>query len=245
VIAGSMFSGKSEELIRRLNRARIARQRVQVFKPGIDERYSIEEIASHSGQKHMSVPVSSTAEMLKHVLDDTEVIGIDEAQFFDMAIIDAANELAESGKRVIIAGLDQDFMGKPFEPMPQLLSIAEFITKTHAICVKCGGTANYSQRTVESDARGEVGTERGSTRRGDVLLRRIPFLPQLRYDELLWSCDLNLVRGEDSFVRAQWAARPFVWHIYAQAESAHHRKLESFLDRYVAHPHTGQGVGQS
>lgn len=157
VIAGSMFSGKSEELIRRLNRARIARQRVQVFKPGIDERYSIEEIASHSGQKHMSVPVSSTAEMLRHVLDDTEVIGIDEAQFFDMEIIDAANGLAEAGKRVIIAGLDQDFMGKPFEPMPQLLSIAEFITKTHAICVKCGSTANYSQRTVESEERVEVG----------------------------------------------------------------------------------------
>ncbi len=157
VIAGSMFSGKSEELIRRLNRARIARQRVQVFKPGIDERYSVEEIASHSGQKHMSIPVSSTDEMMKQVLDDTEVIGIDEAQFFDMAIIDAANELAESGKRVIIAGLDQDFMGKPFEPMPQLLSIAEFITKTHAICVKCGSTANYSQRTVESEARVEVG----------------------------------------------------------------------------------------
>ena len=157
VIAGSMFSGKSEELIRRLTRARIARQRVQVFKPGIDERYSIEEIASHSGQKHMSIPVSSTAEMLRHVLDNTEVIGIDEAQFFDMAIIDAVNELAESGKRVIVAGLDQDFMGKPFEPMPQLLSIAEFITKTHAICVKCGSTANYSQRTVESEARVEVG----------------------------------------------------------------------------------------
>jgi thymidine kinase len=157
VIAGSMFSGKSEELIRRLNRARIARQRVQVFKPGIDQRYSVEEIASHSGQKHISIPVSSAAEMMKHVIEDTEVIGIDEAQFFDMAIIDAANQLAESGKRVIIAGLDQDFMGKPFEPMPQLLSIAEFITKTHAICVKCGSTANYSQRTVESEERVEVG----------------------------------------------------------------------------------------
>lgn len=157
VIAGSMFSGKSEELIRRLNRARIARQKVQVFKPGIDARYSFEEIASHSGQKHMSIPVSTTAEMMALVADDTEVIGIDEAQFFDMEIIDAVNRLAEAGKRVIVAGLDQDFMGKPFEPMPQLLSIAEFITKTHAICVKCGGTANYSQRTVESEERVEVG----------------------------------------------------------------------------------------
>jgi len=144
-------------LIRRLNRARIARQKVQVFKPGIDARYSTEEIASHSGQKHISIPVSTTAEMMAQIADETEVIGIDEAQFFDMAIIEAVNLLAENGKRVIVAGLDQDYTGKPFEPMPQLLSIAEFITKTHAICVKCGATANYSQRTVESEARVEVG----------------------------------------------------------------------------------------
>lgn len=157
VIAGSMFSGKSEELIRRLKRARIARQKVQVFKPAIDARYSVEEIASHSGHKHDSIPVSNTAEMLSHIKDETEVIGIDEGQFFDMPILDAVNRLAESGKRVIIAGLDQDYTGRPFEPMPQLLSIAEFITKTHAICVKCGSTANYSQRTVESEARVEVG----------------------------------------------------------------------------------------
>ena len=157
VIAGSMFSGKSEELIRRLTRARIARQKVQVFKPGIDARYSIEEIASHSGQKHLSVPVASTAEMMEQVEADTQVVGIDEAQFFDMAIIAAVNELADDGKRIIIAGLDQDYTGKPFEPMPQLLSIAEFITTTHAICVSCGATANYSQRTVESEARVEVG----------------------------------------------------------------------------------------
>lgn len=157
VIAGSMFSGKSEELIRRLNRARIARQKVQVFKPGIDDRYSFEEIASHSGQKHVSIPVKTTAEMMSQVLDETEVVGIDEGQFFDAAIIDAVNDLAANGKRVIVAGLDQDYTGKPFDPMPQLLSIAEFITKTHAICVKCGATANYSQRTVESDARVEVG----------------------------------------------------------------------------------------
>ncbi len=157
VIVGSMFSGKSEELIRRLNRARIARQKVQVFKPVIDARYSVEQIASHSGHKHDSIPVSNTAEMLAAIVDDVQVVGIDEGQFFDMAILDAVNDLASSGKRVIVAGLDQDYTGKPFEPMPQLLSIAEFITKTHAICVKCGGTANYSQRTVESDARVEVG----------------------------------------------------------------------------------------
>src|SRR5690606_8537048 len=146
VIVGSMFSGKSEELIRRLNRARIARQKVLVFKPQIDARYSKQEIASHSGQTHDSIPVTTTAEMLTHISDDTQVVGIDEGQFFDLEIIDAVNKLASEGKRVIIAGLDQDFMGKPFEPMPQLLSIAEFITKTHAICVKCGSTANYSQR---------------------------------------------------------------------------------------------------
>ncbi|MBX3243805.1 MAG: thymidine kinase [Acidobacteria bacterium] len=157
VIVGSMFSGKSEELIRRLNRARIARQKVQVFKPRIDARYSVEEIASHSGQKHGSNPVATAAELRSMVRDETQVIGIDEGQFFDMDIIDVVNELATIGKRVIVAGLDQDYTGKPFEPMPQLLSIAEFITKTHAICVKCGGTANYSQRTVESDARVEVG----------------------------------------------------------------------------------------
>lgn len=157
VIVGSMFSGKSEELIRRLNRARIARQKVQVFKPKIDARYSVEEIASHSGQTHGSMPVSSTAELLDLVEPDTQVIGIDEGQFFDAVLVDAVNELARSGRRVIVAGLDQDYTGKPFEPMPQLLAVAEFITKTHAICVKCGSTANYSQRTVQSNERVEVG----------------------------------------------------------------------------------------
>jgi thymidine kinase len=157
VIVGSMFSGKSEELIRRLNRARIARQKVQVFKPAIDVRYTAEEIASHSGLKHLSRPVTSTAEMMQHIEDDTQVVGIDEGQFFDMELIDAVNRMARDGRRVIVAGLDQDYTGKPFEPMPQLLSVAEFITKTHAICVKCGSTANYSQRTVESEARVEVG----------------------------------------------------------------------------------------
>ncbi len=157
IIVGSMFSGKSEELIRRLNRARIARQKVQVFKPQIDDRYSLEEIASHSGMTHISKPVMTAKELLAQIKDDTEVVGIDEGQFFDMEIIEAVNDLANSGKRVIVAGLDQDFMGNPFEPMPQLLSIAEFITKTHAICVKCGATANYSQRTSDSNERVEVG----------------------------------------------------------------------------------------
>ena len=157
VIVGSMFSGKSEELIRRLRRAQIARQKVQVFKPKIDDRYSIEQIASHSGMTHISKPVMTAKELMAQIEEDTEVVGIDEGQFFDAEIVDAVNELANSGKRVIIAGLDQDYTGKPFEPMPQLLSVAEFITKTHAICVKCGNTANYSQRTVESEERVEVG----------------------------------------------------------------------------------------
>ncbi len=157
VIVGSMFSGKSEELIRRLRRAQIARQKVQVFKPVIDDRYSIEQIASHSGMTHVSKPVMTAFEMMAQMETDTQVVGIDEGQFFDMAIVEAVNELARSGKRVIIAGLDQDYLGRPFEPMPQLLSIAEFITKTHAICVKCGNTANYSQRTSASTERVEVG----------------------------------------------------------------------------------------
>lgn len=157
VIVGSMFSGKSEELIRRLKRAQIARQKVQVFKPKIDDRYSIEQIASHSGMTHVSKPVMTAAELMAKMEDDTQVVGIDEGQFFDMELIKAVTELANSGKRVIIAGLDQDYTGRPFEPMPQLLSIAEFITKTHAICVKCGNTANYSQRTSESTERVQVG----------------------------------------------------------------------------------------
>lgn len=157
IIVGSMFSGKSEELIRRLNRAKIARQKVQVFKPKIDDRRSIEEIASHSGMTHISKPVMTAKELLAQIDDDTELIGIDEGQFFDMDLIDAVSDLANDGKRIIVAGLDQDYMGKPFEPMPQLLSIAEYITKTHAICVKCGSMANYSQRIFESDERVEVG----------------------------------------------------------------------------------------
>jgi len=140
VIVGSMFSGKSEELIRRLNRASIARQKVQVFKPIIDSRYSVEEIASHSGRKHLSKPVTTSAELRSAIDLDTQVVGIDEGQFFDAGLVEVVNELANSGKRVIIAGLDQ-----------------EYITKIHAICVKCGSTANFTQRTVESNARVEVG----------------------------------------------------------------------------------------
>jgi thymidine kinase len=159
VIAGSMFSGKSEELIRRLRRAKIARQKVQVFKPEVDSRYSNDHIVSHSEMRHESANSRSASEVLAKVDPDTEVVGIDEGQFFDNELVSVANELARRGIRVIIAGLDQDYTGKPWEPMPQLLAIAEYITKTHAICMKCGQAANYTQRTFESEERVAVGGE--------------------------------------------------------------------------------------
>ena len=159
VIAGSMFSGKSEELIRRLRRAKIARQKVQVFKPKVDTRFSQDHIVSHSEMRHESSNVSSTEDLLARLDPDTEVVGIDEGQFFDNELVVVANTLAQRGVRVIIAGLDQDYTGKPWEPMPQLLAIAEYITKTHAICMKCGQPANYTQRTFESEERVAVGGE--------------------------------------------------------------------------------------
>jgi thymidine kinase len=157
VITGSMFSGKSEELIRRLRRAQIAKQQVQIFKPLVDDRYSEDHIVSHSDMRIASTTVRNSDELLKHVEDGTEVVGIDEGQFFDAKLPAAANTLADSGKRVIVAGLDQDFLGRPFEPMPQLLAIAEYITKTLAICVVCGDPANHTQRLVASSDRVLVG----------------------------------------------------------------------------------------
>ena len=157
VIAGSMFSGKSEELIRRLRRAQIAKQKVQIFKPTIDVRYSQDQIVSHSDMKIPSEPVGTSAELLSRVESDTEVIGIDEGQFFDLELPAVCIRLANEGKRVIVAGLDQDYLGKPFEPMPQLLAIAEYITKTLAICMVCGGPANHTQRLVASKERVLVG----------------------------------------------------------------------------------------
>ncbi|HEU4597335.1 MAG TPA: thymidine kinase [Pyrinomonadaceae bacterium] len=157
VIAGSMFSGKSEELIRRLRRARIARLKVQVFKPEIDVRFSRDHIVSHSEMRHESTAVRTAAELLAAVEPATEVVGIDEGQFFDLELVSVANTLAARGVRVIIAGLDQDYTGRPFEPMPQLLAVAEYITKTHAICVRCGQPANYSQRIAEVEGRVVVG----------------------------------------------------------------------------------------
>lgn len=157
VIAGSMFSGKSEELIRRLRRAEIARMRVQVFKPLIDKRYSDDHIVSHSELKMKSEPIEKAEEILEKLDPRTEVVGIDEAQFFDASLVAVCNRLADMGKRVIVAGLDKDYMGQPFEPMPQLLAIAEYITKPLAICVICGNPANFTQRTIESADRVLVG----------------------------------------------------------------------------------------
>jgi thymidine kinase len=157
VVTGSMFSGKSEELIRRLRRAQIARQKVQIFKPLIDNRFSEGHIVSHSEQRIESENVKTSDEILRLVKDDTEVVGIDEGQFFDANLPAACNTLADRGKRVIVAGLDQDYLGRPFEPMPQLLAIAEYITKTLAICMVCGDPANHTQRLVASSDRVLVG----------------------------------------------------------------------------------------
>ena len=159
VIVGSMFSGKSEELIRRLRRAQIARQKVQIFKPAIDSRYADDHIVSHSEMRIGSQPVASSRALLDLVESDTEVVGIDEGQFFDHELPAVANELADRGKRVIVAGLDQDYLGKPFEPMPQLLAIAEYITKTLAICMVCGNPANHTQRLVANADRVLLGAQ--------------------------------------------------------------------------------------
>ncbi len=152
-----MFSGKSEELIRRLRRAQIARQKVQIFKPLVDDRFSADHIVSHSDMRIASRAVRTSDELVSSVDEDTEVVGIDEGQFFDQHLPAACNKLADKAKRVIVAGLDQDYLGRPFEPMPQLLAIAEYITKTLAICVVCGDPANHTQRLVPSSDRVLVG----------------------------------------------------------------------------------------
>ena len=152
VVCGSMFSGKTEELIRRMRRAQFARQKVEIFKPAIDVRYSEEDVVSHD-QKHIqSTPIDSPGSILL-LSSDIDVVGIDEAQFFDMGIVDVCNELANRGVRVIVAGLDMDYKGVPFGPMPALCAIADDVTKVHAICVKCGNLAYVSHRKVQSEQR--------------------------------------------------------------------------------------------
>jgi len=148
VICGSMFSGKTEELIRRLKRARIAKQKVEIFKPSIDTRYDEVDVVSHDANTIRSTPVQSSNQILL-LANDYDVVGIDEAQFFDNELAAVCNTLANNGVRVIVAGLDMDYLGKPFGPIPSLLAIAEFVTKVHAICPYCGDLANYTHRTVE------------------------------------------------------------------------------------------------
>lgn len=150
VICGSMFSGKTEELIRRLKRAIFAKQRVEIYKPAVDVRYSEQEVVSHDSNAIASTSVDSSASILLFT-SEVDVVGIDEAQFFDMGLIDVCNQLANNGIRVIVAGLDMDFRGTPFGPMPGLCAIADEVSKTHAICVKCGDLANFSHRTVKND----------------------------------------------------------------------------------------------
>ena len=152
VVCGSMFSGKTEELIRRMRRAVFARQRVEIFKPAIDTRYSDEEVVSHDRNSIVSTPVDTSASILL-LTSDVDVVGIDEAQFFDDGLVDVCNELANRGIRVIIAGLDMDFKGNPFGPMPALCAIADDVTKVHAICVKCGALAYVSHRLVANEKR--------------------------------------------------------------------------------------------
>ena len=150
VICGSMFSGKTEELIRRMKRAQFAKQKVAIYKPCIDVRYSEDQVVSHDSHSIPSIPIQSPSSMLQ-IADDVEVVGIDEAQFFDDSIVEAVQTLANRGVRVIIAGLDTDFMGKPFGPMPALMAVAEQVQKVHAICVKCGSPANHSHRLSKND----------------------------------------------------------------------------------------------
>ncbi|MFQ5738088.1 MAG: thymidine kinase [Acidobacteriota bacterium] len=157
VVCGPMFSGKSEELIRRLRRAEIARQRVQIFKPGLDQRYANREIVSHSDLRIAADLVSGAGEILDRLDPRTEVVGIDEAQFLSGDLVDTAQKLADMGKRVIVAGLDTDFLGRPFEPVPQLMTVAEEVTKLLAICVRCGNPAKHTQRLVASEERILVG----------------------------------------------------------------------------------------
>ncbi|MDP4798096.1 MAG: thymidine kinase [Crocinitomicaceae bacterium] len=156
VICGSMFSGKTEELIRRMKRAQFANQKLVLFKPIIDDRYHTENVVSHQGSSLKAIPVNDSKEILD-LWKNEKVVAIDEAQFFDAGIIDVCNELAKKGTRVILAGLDMDYKGVPFGPMPNLLSIAEYVTKVHAICVTCGNLAQYSHRTANETGQVLVG----------------------------------------------------------------------------------------
>jgi thymidine kinase len=163
VVCGSMFSGKTEELLRRVKRAQIARQKVQVFKPKVDNRYSVTHVESHNSNRVLSVPVERAVDILESVDDKTRVVGIDEAQFFDPAIVDVAQKLAYRGIQVIVAGLDMNYQGQPFGPMPQLMAVAENVTKLSAVCMVCGGSASRSQRIIDLDPKQASGFAVGGT----------------------------------------------------------------------------------
>ena len=158
VICGSMFSGKTEELIRRIRRAEYAKQKVLVFKPVIDNRYDADSIVSHSQMKAPSICITDPQEIYQHLSDDVQIIAVDEAQFFPPNIVEGVNVLADRGYRVIVAGLDQDYRGEPFGSIPQLMAVAEYVTKNLAICVKCGNPANRTQRTIHQDGQILVGS---------------------------------------------------------------------------------------
>ena len=187
-ICGPMFSGKTEELIRRLRRATIARKQVQVFKPALDTRYSDSEIVSHADARMRAEPVHSTGEMLEKLDGRTQVVGIDEANFFGSSLVPIVNQLADEGRQVIVAGLDTDYMGRPFPPMPELLALAESITKALAICARCGGPAKHTQRLVESGELILVGAEgtyearcRHCFEPGEPRQEMLGFSPKLRH----------------------------------------------------------------
>lgn len=156
VITGCMYSGKTEELIRRLNRARYATQRVVVFKPAVDTRYAVGAVVSHSDDRIPCVPVQHATD-IPRLVGDAQVVGVDEAQFFERSLVEVAERLADEGRRVVVAGLDQDYLGKPFEPIPELMAVAEYVTKTLAVCVQCGAPANRSQRLIARDTRVVLG----------------------------------------------------------------------------------------
>lgn len=158
VICGSMFSGKTEELIRRIRRAEYARQKVLVFKPHIDDRYDANNIVSHSKMQAPSIAITEASDIYQYLTDEVKIIAIDEAQFFDASIVGIVNDLADRGLRVIVAGLDQDYKGNPFGSMPELLAVAEYVTKNLAICVKCGNPANRTQRTIHKSEQILVGS---------------------------------------------------------------------------------------
>ncbi|MEX1208613.1 MAG: thymidine kinase [Acidimicrobiia bacterium] len=159
VICGPMFSGKSEELIRRITRYKIARLATQTFKPVIDDRYASDQVVSHSSLSTAAEPVADSAELLSRVLDRTVVVGIDEAQFFDDGLVEVVAMLAEAGKKVIVAGLDLDYLGRPFEPIPTLMTCAEYVTKSLAVCHRCGGAGMFTQRVIASDELVVLGAE--------------------------------------------------------------------------------------